>query len=84
MKMFQSSDDRFSLAERATRDQKRSEKEQVKFDGIVSRCPRCIESSRHDKQLTVSVGEHAYLRIKPSELIEGSLLTYVNLFPSLF
>lgn len=67
MKMFQASDDRLSTAERTARDRQRATKEQVKLDGILSRCSRCIDSSKHEKQLTVSVGEHVYLRMKPSE-----------------
>ena len=67
MKMFQSSDDRLSNAERTGRDNQRAVKDQLKLDGILSRCSRCIDSSRHERQLTVSVGEHVYLRVTPSE-----------------
>ena len=68
MKMFQSADDKLSSAERLARDQQRAVKDKIKLSGILSRCNRCIDSPRHEKNLTVSVGEYAYVRVKPSML----------------
>lgn len=77
MKMFQSSDDRITAAERASRDQRQAEREHTRLESIQARCVRCIDCTGHDKRLTVSVGEHAYLRVKPSERIL-LLLTFIK------
>jgi hypothetical protein len=68
MKMFLSVEDRVGSDQSRDRDASRAKIAAEKREAIISKCFRCIESSNHSRDLTVSVSEHAYLRVKPCNI----------------
>jgi hypothetical protein len=72
MTLFQSRGDEIADSENANRNLKKAHSEKLKLESIISRCQMCIDNPRHQRGLTLSVGEFAYLRAKPSTSLHCS------------